>query len=85
MQFFLKKQFRFYNPGTATALLLFLPLGIYYIRYVTTNQLASATDFVVGSITVLAAAAVLFFLPILLLKNKDSRYPFSEIEMTGLG
>jgi hypothetical protein len=75
---------RFYNPGCATSVFLFLPLGIYYIRYVKTNHLANTTDFVVGSAITLAAVVVLFLLPIILLKNKNSKYPFTEIEMTGM-
>jgi hypothetical protein len=76
---------RFYNPGCATALLLFLPLGVYYISYVRTNHLATRGDLVAGSIGTLAAILVLFLLPILLLRKKDSKYPFLEIEMKGLG
>jgi hypothetical protein len=74
---------RFYNPGCATALLLFLPLGIYYIWYITINHLASTTDLIIGPIGTLAAIAVLFLLPILLLKSRESRYPFSAAEMRG--
>ncbi|HEY4064180.1 MAG TPA: HXXEE domain-containing protein [Puia sp.] len=76
---------RFYNPGCATALFLFLPIGAYYISYVTKHHLATKADFAVGSAVTLAAILVLFLLPILLLKNKNSRYPFSEFEMKALG
>lgn len=73
-----------YNPGLASTVLLFLPIGLYYIWYVVTNNLATTEDFVLGVIGTAIAAVALFLLPILLLRSKESRYPFSEAEMTGL-
>lgn len=72
-----------YNPGLATAVFLFLPIGIYYIWYVTTNHLASTGDVIFGVIATILAAIVLFLLPILLLRSKESKYPFAEAEMYG--
>ena len=72
-----------YNPGLATAVFLFLPIGIYYIWYVSTNHLASTGDVVLGVIATILAAIVLFLLPILLLRSKESKYPFAEAEMYG--
>lgn len=72
---------RLYNPGLASVLFLFLPIGIYYIWYVTTNNLASAGDFVIGFFATLGAVVVLFLLPIILFRNRESKYPFSEAEM----
>lgn len=74
---------RFYNPGLATTLILFCPIGIYYIWYVSTNKLAGTGDFVFGVIATLGATIALFGLPIVLLRNKNSKYPFSEAEMGG--
>jgi hypothetical protein len=73
-----------YNPGVASAVLLFLPIGIYYIWYVSTNHLASTGDYVIGVIATLGAVLVLFLLPIIFLRSKESKYPFSETEMVGL-
>jgi hypothetical protein len=73
---------KFYNPGLATTICLFLPLGVHYIRYVTANHLASAGDFVLGFVGVVGAVFVLFLGPILLLRSRESRYPFSEAEMS---
>lgn len=73
-----------YNPGMASAVLLFLPIGIYYIWYVATNHLASTGDYVIGGIATVGAVVVLFLAPILLLRNRASKYPFSETEMVGL-
>ena len=73
---------RLYNPGLATVLFLFLPIGIYYIRYVTINHLASTGDFLLGFLATFGAVFLLFLLPIILLRNKRSSYPFSEAEMS---
>jgi hypothetical protein len=73
---------RLYNPGLATVLFLFLPIGIYYIRYVTANHLASTGEFVLGFFVTLSAVVALLLLPIILLRNKQSKYPFSEAEMS---
>src|SRR5215472_7955520 len=72
-----------YNPGLGTVVFLFCPIGIYYIWYVTTNHLASTGDGVLGVIATILAAIVLFLLPILLLRSKESKYPFAEAEMYG--
>ncbi|HEY1429869.1 MAG TPA: HXXEE domain-containing protein [Candidatus Tumulicola sp.] len=72
---------KLYNPGLATNVLLFYPIGIYYIWYVSSNKLASPTDYVLGAVATLGAAALLFGLPIILLRNRNSRYPFSQAEM----
>ena len=39
-----------HNPGMLSCVLVQLPIGIYYIWYVTTHHLASTSDFVFGSI-----------------------------------
>ena len=72
-----------YNPGLATAVFLFLPIGMYYIWYVSTKHLASTGDVVLGVIATILAAIVLFLLPIILLRSKESKYPFAEAEMEG--
>jgi len=72
-----------YNPGLGAVVFLHMPIGIYYIWYVTTNHLASPSDFVFGVIGFIAGAALLFLLPIRLLANKESKYPFAEAEVYG--
>lgn len=73
----------FYNPGLAAVVFLHVPLGVYYIWYVTTNHLASAGDFVIGAIGAILASLLLFGLPIRLLRSRTSNYPFSAEEMDG--
>jgi hypothetical protein len=73
-----------YNPGLGATMFLQLPLGIYYIWYVATNNLASTGTYSIGFIGALVAALVLFLLPIrFLATNRASKYPFAETEMYG--
>jgi len=72
-----------YNPGLGSTVFLQYPIGIYYVWYVTTNNLATATDFIIGIPGALIAGILLFGLPILLLRNRKSKYPFAEEEMYG--
>jgi len=72
-----------YNPGLAAVVFLHWPIGIYYIRYITTNNLASTGDFVIGAVATVIAAIVMIVLPLRLLRSKESKYPFSETEMGG--
>jgi uncharacterized membrane protein YhiD involved in acid resistance len=60
-----------------------LPIGIYYIWYVGTNNLAGAGTYVIGFIATFVALGVLFLLPIRLLRSRESKYPFAEEEMYG--
>ena len=73
-----------YNPGLGATVFLQLPLGIYYIWYIATNNLASIGTYVIGFIGAIIAMIVLFLLPIrLLATNRASNYPFAEAEMYG--
>ena len=72
-----------YNPGLASVVFLHIPIGIYYIWYVTTNGLASRSDFVIGLLVTIFAALVIIFLPLRFMASKDSKYPFLEREMGG--
>ncbi len=72
-----------YNPGLAAVVFLHMPIGIYYMWYVTANSLASIGDFVIGFIAFVVAAIILFLLPIRLLASKESKYPFTDAEVYG--
>ena len=75
----------FYNPGLASAIFLHWPIGIYYIHYVVTHQLASTRDLILGSIATVMGAFVMIILPIRLLASKTSPYGFPEDEMYRYG
>ena len=72
-----------YNPGLGAVVFLHWPIGIYYIWYVTTNNLASTGDFVIGFIATIIAAIITVVLPLRLSASKESKYPFAEAEMGG--
>ena len=70
-----------YNPGLATTILLFLPLGIYYIWYVTSHGLVTGQDYLYATLAFIAAAVVIVALPVQLLKNRNSPYPMTREDM----
>jgi len=73
-----------YNPGLGATVFLQLPLGVYYIWYVTANHLATTWTYVIGLGGAILAGVLLFALPIrILATNRKSKYPFAEEEMYG--
>jgi hypothetical protein len=70
-----------YNPGAASSVLIQLPLGIYYIWFVHTHHLAATSDFVIGLVGTLVALVVLWLGPIWILRDRKSKYPFTECQM----
>ncbi|GEO64644.1 HXXEE domain-containing protein [Companilactobacillus nantensis] len=72
-----------YNPGLASVLLLHWPVGIYYIWYVMVNNLATPMDYMIGFIGAFASTIVLWLGPVRILRNKQSKYPFTEQQMYG--
>ena len=73
----------FYNPGLASAVFLQLPLAIYMIWYVSTNGLATGLDFLFGAIGGIVGYALCYGLPVMLMRNRNSKYPFAPEEMYG--
>lgn len=73
----------FYNPGLAAVVLLHVPIGVYYLWYISANHLASTGDVVIGILVTVLAALIIVVLPMRLLASKASPYPFSEAEMGG--
>jgi hypothetical protein len=72
-----------YNPGVASALLLHLPIGIYYIAYVQDHQLIHAIDWIFGLGAFFLATALTIVLPILSCCDRQSPYPLTAKEMAG--
>lgn len=70
-----------YNPGLAAVVFLHIPIAIYYIWFVVANGLVGIWDFAGGLIGVVAAAILLILMPVKLLQNRQSKYPWSEKEM----
>ena len=71
-----------YNPGLATSL-LWLILTIWYIAEITSNDLASGSDWLWAVVYLLAW--VIIALPVgtfVLLSDRNSRYPFDPAELS---
>ena len=67
-----------YNSGLASVVFLFIPIGIYYMVFVTGNQLATTWNWIFGVITFVVAFVVTTVLPVQLLKDKNSPYIIPE-------
>lgn len=71
-----------YNPGLATALLLHLPIGVYYISYVHEHNLVTGYDWLYSVSALIGATILIIPLPIISLRNRHSPYPMSTKEMS---
>lgn len=74
----------YYNPGLAATAFLGIPIGIYYIWYVTTKGLITGSDYLWGSLLVLAVALLMFLLmvPGFGFVSRDSKAPFTRDELS---
>ena len=63
-----------YNPGMATTLLLFLPLGWHYIAHVLTNHLLGTGGWFAAGGMLVACIIVTIILPVQGLKNRNTPY-----------
>ncbi|HEY4011133.1 MAG TPA: HXXEE domain-containing protein [Acidobacteriaceae bacterium] len=72
-----------YNPGMLSNLFLQLPVAIYYVWYVHTHHLATTSDYVIGASAAVLSVFVLWLGPILILRSRHSKYPFTEKQMYG--
>jgi len=73
-----------YNPGLGATVFLQWPIGIYYIHYVAVHGLvAGAGTYVIGILGAIAGACILFLLPILVMRTRETKYPFYESELFG--
>lgn len=73
----------YYSPGLATAVCLQLPIAIYMSWYVITNNLATGWDFVWGLASGLVLYGACFGIPVMLMRNRHSKYPYANEEIFG--
>jgi hypothetical protein len=72
----------FYNPGLGAVVFLHIPVGIYYIYYIVTNNLVSGFDWLIAVVYLLFVAAIVVngltykFLP-----NRNTKWVFDKAEM----
>lgn len=67
-----------YGSGFVTALCLHLPIGIAYLRQIMREQPVKGSEWIKGVISLIAFAAGGIAVPILLLRDKESPYRFTE-------
>lgn len=74
----------FYNPGLGATVFLQCPIAAYYIYHINNLGLVSGFSvYIIGLIGAIAALSVLFFIPIKVMNNRNSKYPFYEEEIFG--
>lgn len=77
-----KKLKSIYNPGLGAVVFIHYPVGIYYIYYIVTNNLVSATDWIIAVIYfIVAVAIVINGLTYKIMPNRNTKYPFDKVEM----
>lgn len=67
-----------YNPGMATTLLLFLPLGWHYIAYVSINEPLTLSGWLAAVCLLVACIVLTIILPVQGLKNHKTKYPIDS-------
>jgi hypothetical protein len=71
-----------YNPGLGAVVFLHFPIGIFYIYYVVSNGLVRGTDWILALIYLaIIAGVVVNGLTYKVLANRNSKYPFDQVEM----
>lgn len=70
-----------YNPGLAAVILLHVPIGWWYIHYITAHKLVTTYDWILGIAYFIAATYVLIVKGNLWMKNEKSIYRFSQKQL----
>ena len=71
-----------YNPGLGAVILLHIPVGVTYIRYITIHQLASGGTWAAGIIyTIAATGFVLGFLTYVAFSDRNTKWIFAPEEL----
>jgi hypothetical protein len=71
-----------YNPGLGAVVFLHFPIGIYYIWYIVSNGLVQATDWILAILYLaFIAGGIVNGLTYKVLANRNSKYPFDQVEM----
>lgn len=70
-----------YNPGLGAVVFLHFPIGIYYIIYVTRQNLINATDWLFAIIYLVFLMMLLNVVTYKIMPNKNTKYIFDDVEM----
>ena len=72
----------FYNPGLAATVFGHIPIAIFYIKYIVSNNLVNQGDWIWAVVYMSAMLFLIFYLiEQVLLSDKNSSYPFDPDEM----
>ena len=71
----------FYNPGLATVISIFVPIGIYYLWFIHSYCQVQPWEWWVGVFSTPVVALLIIQLPIIVFKSKTSPFPFTQEEM----
>ncbi|KPV60906.1 membrane protein [Paenibacillus sp. A3] len=71
----------FYNPGLFAVVFLHIPVGGWYVHHIVTQGLASATDWIAGTVYFIIAVYILIIKGNMWLKDPNSRYRFSHQQL----
>lgn len=70
-----------YNPGLVAVILLHMPIGGWYINYITTHKLVTSYDWILGIAYFIVATYVLIVKGNIWMKNEKSIYSFSQKQL----
>ena len=71
-----------YNPGLGAVVLLHIPVGVTYIRYITIHRLASGGTWAAGMIyTITATDFILVFLTYVAFSDRNAKWVFASKEL----
>ena len=73
-----RKMKTIYNPGSASALFIMLPIGIYYLWYIATNFDIPIWNWWVPIVIFPVVAFITILLPMLKYQDKNTPYVFPE-------
>ncbi|MCC8122413.1 MAG: HXXEE domain-containing protein, partial [Oscillospiraceae bacterium] len=73
----------FYNPGLGATVFLQTPIAIYYFWYVATYMPDKVGQLWLGIPGAIVGMLLVFIIPILLMRDRNSKYPFAPEELYG--
>lgn len=74
-----------YNPGLFAVVFLHIPIGVWYIQHIVTNNMATAVDWIVGTLYFIVAVYILIVKGNMWLKNENTRHAFSPQQLGMFG
>jgi hypothetical protein len=70
-----------YNPGLFAVLFLHIPIGCWYINYILSHSLATASDWILGIAYFIVATYILIIKGNMWMKNEKSKFNFTKKQL----